>query len=248
MPPEKRLITAPTWERQDDEGDEAWRAFKTYRDLGLDRSLDSARQRLGNPSEGYTRVLEGWSSEWSWVRRCVDYERHLDTKRRAAAEAAIVEMAERQARDAMSLQAGLRPFFEALASMSGKTASELVEMSPVALGVLMKELAPAFKAAAEVERKARGVEEVKVSLQGTVVVDGLRQAFMERAARRREGDGMHSVGDGAVPAPEAGSEPGSSSVGSVVAAAVQVPAILSPILDAAEQGSESEEEQHLLPD
>jgi hypothetical protein len=183
VPPTKKPLTAPLYVRQDGEGDEAWDAFRTYRDMGLARTLDNARTKLGRPS-GYGRVLESWSSEWSWVERCTAWDKHLDVKRRQAAEAKVVEMAERQARDAELLQDGLRPFIQALAEKSGRTPEELSSMSATALALLIKELGPAWKAGVETERKARGLEDVKVSVTGSVVVDGLRQAFNERRERR----------------------------------------------------------------
>lgn len=181
---DRRPLRSPTFERQEDEGPEAWEAFRTYRDLGPGRTLDAARQKLGRES-GYLRQVEEWSSLWSWVRRTVDYDRHLDAIRRAAQEAEVVKMAERQARDAMNIQAGLRPLIEALAAKAAAAGHDLSDYTAPGLAMLIKEVMPAFKSAAELERLARGVETEHVHVSG-VVVDDLRSAYAERLRRRQK--------------------------------------------------------------
>lgn len=174
----KRNLTAPIYERQDDEGDEAWGAFRTYRDQGLSRTLEAVRGKLGK-EPGYLRLLERWSSEWGWVRRCIEYDRHLDRKRREAAEQEVVRMAERQARDAALMQDGLRPFIEALAAKANVTMTELLQMNSTEVAALVKELAPAWKAAQQQERLARGASTENVRVEGSLVVSDLRAAFLE---------------------------------------------------------------------
>lgn len=189
-PVPKRSLVSPIYERQDDESDEAWTAFRTYRDQGPARTLERAREACGYPV-GPTALFEGWSSEWSWVRRTVEWDRHLDSKRRAAAERKVIEMAERHAAMAEDIQIGLAPFFKALADKSGRTPEELVELPAMALSMLIKELGPTLKVAVEVERKARGMEDLTVSVTGSLLVSDLRAAFAERRERRQRGEGMH---------------------------------------------------------
>lgn len=182
---DRKPLISPIFYRQDGESDVAWEAFKTYRDAGTARTLEATREALGKVA-GYDRVLEEWSSTWSWVRRTVEWDRHLDNKRRAAQEAEVVKMAERQARDAMTVQAGLRPIFEALEKQSGRSLDELQDLSPMAWAVLIKEVMPAFKSAAELERLARGVETDHVHVSHGVIVDDLRSAYAERLRRRSQ--------------------------------------------------------------
>lgn len=243
MAPTKRSLTSPIYERQDDEGDEAWAAFRHYRDAGLGRSLEATRQATGY-APATLRNLEEWSSEWSWVRRTVEWDRHLDSKRRAAAERKVVEMAERHAAMAEDIQVGLAPFFKALAEKSGKTPAELVEMPALALSMLIKELGPTLKVAVEVERKARGMEDLTVSVTGSLVVSDLRAAFRERAERARQmGDGMHVPAKAGPPTgDDAGAEPvvpehGSTDAQEAPSAGEDVPAEVPQDTDGAERGS-----------
>lgn len=208
MPPEKRSLAAPLFERQDDEGDEAWLAFRTYRDMGLARTLDAVREKCGYKPES-ARLIERWSSEWSWGLRTSAWDKHLDRARRAAHEAAVVEMSERQAKDAMLLQDGIRPIIKALHARSQNASDELEDLGTVA--ALLKDLTPAMKAAVEAERRARGLDDLKVNVQGAVVLEGLRQAFTLRQQRARGEDGMH-VGDEAP-----GAEPDGAPAGEPVA-------------------------------
>jgi hypothetical protein len=74
------------WDRDSGEGEEAWAAFLTYRDMGPDRTLDAVGRRLGKSKV----ICERWSSRWKWVARCEAWDSHLQRERDrvAAAEAA----------------------------------------------------------------------------------------------------------------------------------------------------------------
>jgi hypothetical protein len=66
--------TPEVWERQDTESAQAFEAFKTYRDMGADRSLVKVAQKLGKS----VPLMERWSKDKEWVVRVTDWERDQD--------------------------------------------------------------------------------------------------------------------------------------------------------------------------
>ncbi len=62
------------WERQPGESPKAYRAFCTYRDLGIDRTLAKAAALLGNDPKWFEQL----SSRHKWVNRCKAYDQHID--------------------------------------------------------------------------------------------------------------------------------------------------------------------------
>lgn len=104
------MIEAPTdnhpWERQIDgasgsESEEAFSAFRAYRDIPLTFPEYNRSLRLANlihlgkdprayPVEGNNRIpswpkartqFHGWSSQWEWGTRAWHYDQHLDRQR-----------------------------------------------------------------------------------------------------------------------------------------------------------------------
>lgn len=151
------LRIEPIWERQDDEGDEAWAAFVKYRDAGSERSIRSVAQELSKSAT----LLSRWNSQWSWRKRVVEYERHQDNLKRQAAEKTLKEMAERQAKQAQLMQMALSQpstaFLKKLQQnpqmLDALTAQELLEL-------IARNAAP-FKSAVDIERTARGADAVQ---------------------------------------------------------------------------------------
>ena len=74
--------TRPLWERQLKESDPAWQAFVVYREMGLDRTLRTACEKIGKSSQ----LLGDWSSRWSWLERCRAYDAEIDRQRVDAAK------------------------------------------------------------------------------------------------------------------------------------------------------------------
>ena len=81
------------WERQFGESRQAFKAFAFYRDMGDERGLRLAAERM----ERNRRLLDRWSSKWSWVSRVEAYEDYLDEIQRKVNEAAIIEAKEQHA-------------------------------------------------------------------------------------------------------------------------------------------------------
>lgn len=72
------------WEKQPQETDQAFAAFKEYRDLGLERTIPKAVQALGK-KPNYLSTCEAWSQRWGWRLRVDAWDKHVDQKERTAA-------------------------------------------------------------------------------------------------------------------------------------------------------------------
>jgi len=126
------------WDRLPNESTKAYAAFCVYRDLGPERSLDKAGQKLDKPRS--RKWLGEWSAKYKWVERAEAYDDYIEKLKRKEREEAIAEMAERQARIAIAFQQ--------------RVAQRLQELDP-------SELSPAdmarwFDIAAKIERLNRG--------------------------------------------------------------------------------------------
>jgi hypothetical protein len=65
------------WEQLAGESRQAWEAFRAYRDMGDERSLDKVGEGLGK-SRG---LIGRWSAGMKWRERILAYERELDRER-----------------------------------------------------------------------------------------------------------------------------------------------------------------------
>lgn len=90
------------YEQQPGESDKAFAAFKTYRDMGPNRSIAKAGRKLGK----CTVTLERWATKFTWQERLKEWAAHLakleaaamdDQARKHAQEWARRESAEREA-------------------------------------------------------------------------------------------------------------------------------------------------------
>ena len=88
------------WERQPSERSGAYEAFAVYRDMGGERSIRKAGQKLG---KNYTTIA-GWSSKYDWVERCRLYDNDVARQAREKALKGINEMQTRQIKIAMLMQ------------------------------------------------------------------------------------------------------------------------------------------------
>ena len=93
-PPAVEWNDARPWTRQPFDTDARWRAFVTYRELPLPRSIRRTSEALADPAtgKGYdVRTLEQWSSENAWPERALEYDRWLDEQRVEATAAILRE-------------------------------------------------------------------------------------------------------------------------------------------------------------
>ena len=91
------------WERLPSESSKAYAAFCIYRDMGPERSIEKVQEKVGKKS-GYLRHLYRWSSKYNWFERAKAYDDYIERKKREEKERAILEMAERHAKEAVALQ------------------------------------------------------------------------------------------------------------------------------------------------
>lgn len=62
------------WDRQPDESNPAWEAFRIYRDMGLTRSLTKVAAEVGKS----TTLLGRWSKRHTWPLRTSAYDKDVD--------------------------------------------------------------------------------------------------------------------------------------------------------------------------
>jgi hypothetical protein len=91
------------WDRLPEESGKAWYAFQTYLYLGLTRSFRKVTTEL-DANYTYSKQLEKWSRQYSWVDRARAWDRHIDEERKREYIGAIKEMAQRQAKLGRELQ------------------------------------------------------------------------------------------------------------------------------------------------
>lgn len=72
------------WERQPSENDEAWEAFRSYRDQTPPRRTRHAAVKRSE------KIVE-WYNTHAWAERCAAYDRHLDDMRRKTREELLAE-------------------------------------------------------------------------------------------------------------------------------------------------------------
>lgn len=130
------------WERQEGETDKAFAAFAIYRDMGDDRTIAKAAEKLGLKA---SRHLETWSSENSWLDRISAWQDHLDSLALRELERDRIKMRRRHAK----LGRDLLELAQKKASLALKDPKGVSELT---LGVIPQLLS----AAANLERLAVG--------------------------------------------------------------------------------------------
>jgi hypothetical protein len=62
-----------SWERQPGESDEAYEAFRTYLNLGANRSVAKVGQKCSKSKS----LMDRWSAQWNWVERVRAHDNFL---------------------------------------------------------------------------------------------------------------------------------------------------------------------------
>lgn len=96
----KQTTESELWERQPGETARAFEAFTVYRDMGADRSLRKAAQKLGKNS---TTISE-WSVKYEWVSRCAAWDAEQDRIARNEMMADMAKTRKRQREQARRMQ------------------------------------------------------------------------------------------------------------------------------------------------
>ncbi len=77
------------FERQPQEGERAYAAFRAYLEMGTERSIRDVARKLGKSAT----LMGRWSSKYDWPSRVAAYGAHLAEVERRAIEATAVEKA-----------------------------------------------------------------------------------------------------------------------------------------------------------
>ena len=89
-----------TWKRQKDESAEAYLAFRTFLELGVERTVVEAyRQAKGKlEAKQAPGVWNSWVQKFEWFQRARDYDAHLQVIADLAVEQATAQEAEKWAK------------------------------------------------------------------------------------------------------------------------------------------------------
>jgi hypothetical protein len=133
------------WDKQPGESNKRYYAFCLYRDMGAqERSLSKVADEINvgkKPSK--VRLLERWSIEGHWVKRCEGWDTEQDRKKRVYMDKALKAQARKyldvaitaQGKGVKSLQA-FNPDLEPLKPLDAmKLITEAVKLECLALGV-----------------------------------------------------------------------------------------------------------------
>ena len=127
--------TEQPWERQPGESEQAFEAFKIYRDLGVRRSNAEVCKQLSKSRQ----LISRWKSKYEWDDRVRAYDNDLEKQQHAEAVKNLKDMTGRHIKLAMSLQ---RKALEALDKL------KVEDMTP-------KDIKEYIKMATELERLNR---------------------------------------------------------------------------------------------
>lgn len=175
-PPQAPYHMAPTkqpWERLPDEKARAYAAFRTFIDLGYDRSYSQVAERTGNT----IKTVSCWGSSYNWAARAEAWDDHEVERRSLLLQREKDEMLKRHAAIAFLFQSKV---IERLSSFSDEdlkalTASELISW---------------YKISSSEERKARGLPDhliaAKVAHSGPDGEGPIQVHVVETIVRSRE--------------------------------------------------------------
>ena len=127
--------TEQPWERQPGESEQAFEAFRIYRDLGMKRSNAEVCKQLSKSRQ----LISRWKSNYNWDERVRAYDNDLEKQQHAEAVKNLKDMTSRHIKIAMSLQ---RKALEALDRM------KVEDMTP-------RDIKEYIKMATELERLNR---------------------------------------------------------------------------------------------
>lgn len=163
------------WERQPDESTQAYEAFTIYRE---ERSITKVAQRLDK-----SRTIIGqWSSEWSWVERCRQYDNALQAVDFEERRAQIKAMQEKHRDTANELQTKA---MEAIRKLDMEDLPPRVLLEYLKLGVDL-ERRTNFEQMADLEIKQEYSENVGFNPLSPVLVKSMADEHKARALKGTE--------------------------------------------------------------
>jgi len=147
------MAEVSTIERLPDESARAYRARVEYVTMGVDRSFDKVRQKIGK-NTSYTRQLAEWSSRYGWQ----DTARAWDDQQAAALQAHAAEQYQAELADYRKRYGEMgKALFSSAAKMLKKINAQLDTIEALNPGSLLTAI-NAAKTAADLEALALRVE------------------------------------------------------------------------------------------
>lgn len=127
------------WDRAPGEGDQAFAAFKSYRDMGLERTTAKVALEV----KKHVRLIHRWSADWNWRQRVEAWDIEQDRIEQHRNLMEVRRMRKRHADTGMLLL--------------GKALQKLARIDPATLGALT--LLKYIELGAKLEARARGEPE-----------------------------------------------------------------------------------------
>lgn len=112
------------WERQENEGPEAFEAFALYRDMGIERSVRKVARQLNKSST----LIGRWSSTHGWQNRVKEWDNEQDRIAREEQIKTIREMRKRQRNIALKMQQKGLALLESISHLGDIRMSEVVSL------------------------------------------------------------------------------------------------------------------------
>jgi hypothetical protein len=169
---------ALSFEQQPKESAKAFSAFKTYLDLGAERSLAAVAEKHGKSKT----MIERWSRRWNWQERISAHGQHLALVEREAIESVAMEKAVDWSRTHEALKIAEWQRHKKLIAL----ADEMIlrwEKNTAKCGTL-EGIARVLELATKLGRLAAGlpteVKEVNTTMKATIDVDwevAIRKAY-----------------------------------------------------------------------
>lgn len=152
------------WEQQENESEEAYEAWRTYLEMGTDRSHAKVAQRLGKS----VALIYRWSTpeRHNWSSRLRSWNRYQDREINERTVAGRAEMRERQIKVAQNMQ------MQAIKALTGMTQKQIEALTPAQVVSLLK-------ASADMETKARAVPQSELDANERYDVPAISIEFLE---------------------------------------------------------------------
>lgn len=173
------------WDRQNDETDEGFDAFKVYRDMGSERTLNATANETGYSM----RQCAEFSRKFRWVSRAGAWERRKDQARTNATLTEIERMHSRHTRLALKLQDFTAIELERII----RHRSRLLEYNKSGELTSGNELAKVAERAVKMERLSRG--EVTERVETSFDLSKLSVGELRELKRLRAKMGAATEGD-----------------------------------------------------
>jgi hypothetical protein len=181
------------WERQPEETNKSWAAFRIYRDLdAMERSTERVRKVIGCNT---ARHLETWSSQYNWVSRAAAYDGHMDELKRNQRERERLAASERRIQLAKNMQLVGGAKIQEI----GKKIQDAIKKGEALPAISLKDAAALIDAGVKLERLEAGLTTGNTGLMGAdggpvkvvhtyMLVDGVKPPMKEIPAEVTSAD------------------------------------------------------------